>query len=475
MAVRETTRPARPPATSQRITPWAASGRRSPRFPVSNAPFRPKLLPTALPWARHKEPALEEYLCCERDMAGVPIGDPPSATLGSRARLTELDQHLHCSVIGTCLTTGELRKLMGRFMDVQGASDLAVHHDAVRLTSTDAEVGKALNKALERRHEGAVLRFAKARDETALAELWREALRSGEIPGAYWALLTHRRTTTDLRQQAFGDVHMLSHLVGAANRADIRRLMALEREADDLRDRLERSTTRNAELVAERDHALADRDQAVIAAVAQRESPKPASATEVDLESLTAAVAVQTQRREAAESGADAARREAQRLTLEADRLRAMLSELSRELSAAENLLHESADTDGGAKSESRLRQAIRGKHILYVGGRPSSTQAIRAIVERCDAEFRKHDGGLEDRKGLLAPALAWADLVVFPVDCIDHDSALALKRDCSRQGRPYHVLRSASVASFIAAMVAEPDGSANTAIGGNGLCLRHA
>ena len=36
-----------------------------------------------------------------------------------RVRLGHLDMHLHCSIVGTCLTDGELRKVIGRFVDLQ--------------------------------------------------------------------------------------------------------------------------------------------------------------------------------------------------------------------------------------------------------------------------------------------------------------------------------------------------------------------
>jgi hypothetical protein len=73
-----------------------------------------------------------------------------------------------------------------------------------------------------------------------VCRLWDDALRSGDIPGAYWALLTHPATTDELMKGAFGDVHMLSHLVGAANRADIRRRRALEAENADLTLKVEK-------------------------------------------------------------------------------------------------------------------------------------------------------------------------------------------------------------------------------------------
>ena len=52
--------------------------------------------------------------------------------------------------------------------------------------------------------------------------------KQGDIPGAYWAALTHPATTQDIVSRIFAGVHMLSHVVGTANRADIRRLRQLE-------------------------------------------------------------------------------------------------------------------------------------------------------------------------------------------------------------------------------------------------------
>jgi hypothetical protein len=92
----------------------------------------------------------------------------------------------------------------------------------------------------------------------------------------------------------------------------------------------------------------------------------------------------------------------------------------------------------------------LRGKRIVYVGGRPGSNTALRRIVEAAGGELVVHDGGVEDRKGLLATALPHADMVVFPVDCIDHDSMNTLKRVCGRYQVPWHAVRTASVASFV-------------------------
>jgi hypothetical protein len=87
-----------------------------------------------------------------------------------------------------------------------------------------------LQKALDARHSVAIKQFAKAKDEETLRRMWDASLQSGDIPGAYWALLSHPVASDTIVKKAFRDVHMLSHLVGAANRADIRRLRQLEEQ-----------------------------------------------------------------------------------------------------------------------------------------------------------------------------------------------------------------------------------------------------
>lgn len=369
-------------------------------------------------------------------------------------RLSELDTHFHCSVIGTCLSTTALRKLMGRFVDVQDASDLDIHHDAVRLATSDAGVCKALQKALDLRHAPVVQRLARIHDTPALGQFWDEALKLGEIPGAYWAVLMHRKATPALRQRVFGDVHMLSHLVGAANRADIRRLVALEHENTELRERADRQQSRSQERAEERDLHIASLTQALIEA--REHTPAPVPDGELaeririeESERAAALIAVQTARRERAEHAAVAAVTEAHRLSEELEHLRAHAVVLGRELAAAEAQIKLAA---GETEPSAYLDSQLRGRRLLYVGGRPSSTPAIRDLVQRHGGDFRRHGGGLEDRSGLLASAISWAEVVVFPVDCIDHESVDNLKRICTRQQVRYVPLRSAGIGCFAAA-----------------------
>jgi len=82
----------------------------------------------------------------------------------------------------------------------------------------------------------------------------------------------------------------------------------------------------------------------------------------------------------------------------------------------------------------------------------------------------------MEDRKGLLAAMLPRAHVVVFPVDCIDHDSMQQLKKLCARHELAYRPLRTASVASFVGAMSTadESEPLANGAALASRFCVRH-
>src|SRR5262249_4797572 len=142
---------------------------------------------------------------------------------GRRVRIWDLHTSLHCSIIGTCLTQHELRRLLRRLKveGVEAANDHDLHMLGLLLAGRPQEGAKLLQKTLDHTHRLAINRFAKAKNEAELLALWDAAMKSGDIPGAYWAVLTHPLSTNPLTRRVFGDVHMLSHLVGATNRADI--------------------------------------------------------------------------------------------------------------------------------------------------------------------------------------------------------------------------------------------------------------
>jgi hypothetical protein len=418
-------------------------------------------------------------LCCARSDKVTQAQTEVQREVPRRARLIDLDPIFHCSVIGTCLSTAELRKLVPRLtgLDRERASDLDIHHAAVQLAGEGGLGAKALNKALEARFESTLKQYNSVKTDVELRDLWRLALKNGEVPAAYWAVMTHHQATRELRQLAFGDVHMLSHLVGAANRADIRRLVALEQENSVLKAKIERQQLRLSEMSSERDARRRQFDEQIsqLGKLAERQA-RESIVHDADLVSEVASLratlaardellARHTSRRDAAELRALQEHDAVQVLQARLDRALELIDTMQSESNAVEKTLSLSlsqsfaqslsSPLEGGAASGGSMNggslDLLRDRRIVYVGGRPSSNATLKLLVESAGGHLTVHDGGVEDRKGLLAAALPRADMVIFPVDCIDHDSAATLKRVCTRHQVPYYPVRTASVATFVA------------------------
>ena len=371
-----------------------------------------------------------------------------------RSKLWDLNASVHCSIIGTCLTTGELRRVMGKAMsaDVSHQSDHDLHSRAVGLCSQHNASSKLLQKALDQRHEIVVKRFARLQGEAAVMQGWAEARCAGDIPGAYWAVLTHPDVGHPGLRRAFGDVHMLSHLVGAANRADIRRLTALEEENAALVAKAERQQARLHEAVTSRDATI--RRLGALAARQMRAEADPGDDALAGLRHLVADLETrldrETARRERLEqrvAGAAEAARLCERRVRDAEAAQAAMQ---RELAALERR--------HGAPEASGMAASLPAERILYVGGRPGCTEQMRASLEAAGGALLCHDGGRHDHPSLLPGLVSQADRVAFPVDCVSHDAALAVKRLCRQLGKPWLPLRSAGLGSFLAAL-AEPAG----------------
>ena len=397
-------------------------------------------------------------------LSGFASTMPGETAVRQRRKLWEFSAHLHCSIVGTCLSTAELRKIVAKCkeLSLKDLSDLTVHEVAVRAARHHDAAGRLLHKALDRRHEATIKRFNKAQDTHEVHLLWDEALRSGDIPGAYWALLTHWATTDELLKLAFGDVHMLSHLVGAANRADIRQLAALEAEKADLALKVEKQQAQLREAIVTRDTTIRRLNDVLTEQIAResstcRSTHQPENADEITtLRDLVAALqkrlATEVGRRERAEQRHEMVRAALAEANAALDDANKRVQQLREELAAAEAQL---SPTAGGTDLERPhdLPLNLQGCRLLYVGGRPGQVHRLRAFVEGAQAELLHHDGGIEERKGLLAGLVSCADAVFFPVDCISHDATRVLKRLCRQAGKPYMPLRSASLTSFIAAL----------------------
>jgi hypothetical protein len=378
---------------------------------------------------------------------------PPAAK--RRTSIWDMHHSVHCSIIGTCLSSGEIRRLLIKLggHGAESANDHDLHKQGVTLAGKPQGGGKFIQKALDRRHEAAIKQFAKAEDENALGLLWDEAVKRGDIPGAYWAVLSHPAATDGLMRKAFGDVHMLSHMVGAANRADIRRLRLLEEENAALSGKLELQQCQLRDGFTARDNKIQLLNQALSRALAQ--APVLAEHASDDARAAKEAL-VDLDRRLSRE----VARRE---------RLESRLEAATLALSKAERARHDAQQECAGLRRELSLIEAqingglteapksdtpeLGGAQVLYVGGRANQIPQLKAVVERVGGVFLHHDGGIEHSMTLLPGLISRADCAVFPIDCISHDAMGTVKRQCRQSAKPFIPLRTSSLASLLSGL----------------------
>ena len=373
-----------------------------------------------------------------------------------RTRIWELGSSLHCSIIGTCLSTAELRHVLVQLKvsGMQTANEHDLHSFGVGLASKRELGAKLLHKALDRRHDRAIKAFAAANDTETLRSLWKDALNKGDIPGAYWAVLTHPQTDDALIKLAFGDVHMLSHLVGAANRADIRRLRELEAENAGLSDELRRAREQIRDGFASRDQIIRQLNE-LLAKYDRPVPPQPPmpnserddiAAMEEVIRDLSKKLARDGARRENAEARIAALSATLRDKEQQLRELSKQSEALRRELDLVEQNFSHATDTPSDPID-------LAGAAILYVGGRANQTPQLRALVEGSGGRFLNHDGGLEQSLGQLPGLVSRADIVFFPADCVSHAAVAAIKRACRQTAKPYSPLRSASLTCLMAAL----------------------
>ncbi len=368
-----------------------------------------------------------------------------------RIRLWENAEQIHCSVLGTCASVDDLKRV-ARKVDVAidpHASHYRIHGYFVAECTRDTPFARAFHRLMDQRYAGAIRRVARTKDLDGLWALWLELREQGQIAAAYWAFMTHGHVPPAMRTAIYGDVHMLSHLAGASYR---RRTI----EAVSLRDRLQEAEERARRVEAGLRETLEQRQ-------AEIERLRDAN------RDLRAALADAGPRSAAPVGDAGRAARQIDKLerALIAARVRARQAEArckALEARRPQGLSPKPTTTRPDGDPAPGGSPTAAGRAVLYLGGRSGTIDHLRRIAEEHDARFVHHDGGLEDGAQRLDSLLPSVDCVLCPIDCVSHDACLRAKKACKTLGKPFLALRSASQASFRAALrrVAEDGGDAS-------------
>ena len=365
-----------------------------------------------------------------------------------RRRIWEMANSSHCSVIGTCLTMSDLRSLARKLkiQTVPGNSpDYQLHGFFAKEAESPGKPAKMLNKLLDKRHAPSIRKTRSMSTQKALSDYWVDAVDKGEIPGPYWAILSHPKVTKELSDRLFADVHMLSHLVGASNRADIRRLRSIEEQTKAFENQINRQRNQHIERLAERDQIIGELHskirafEALQTVTSQTEALKPCACETIpDLNHRISELSE--------EFGAQKCMLKQARNRVK--ELQEICRTLRNENTRIEATLAQSADN----QEETDLFD-LNGKSLLYVGGRQQTVHRLRTLVSDWNGKLLHHDGGIESSIDQLASVINKADAVLFPTDCVSHSAAKTVKKLCHQRMKPFVPLRTSGIASFVASL----------------------
>jgi hypothetical protein len=354
----------------------------------------------------------------------------------------ELANHAYCPVIGVCLPIAALRRLVDKQLGGRAlADDYELHCGVIADCKQRTPMAEAVQRELDRRYAGALQASARTKTGEALAAWWSESLNGKDVAGALWATLTHPRCDTLLEERVLRDIHMLQHQVGAADRADQRRLAELTEANERLARELVALQQRSTQQAAEQARKL---EQTQAQALQLR-------AELISRDTTIAALREELQRRDAAEPGLksrfELARlnerqlerirtleRELAQSQIEAERGRQRALELETSLAASHGNSGDDPLDDG--KWSNPPAPQLNERAVLCVGGRQASVPVYRRLIEDTGGRFLHHDGGEEDNVAKLDSGLAAADLVICQTGCISHDAYWRVKDHCKRTGK---------------------------------------
>jgi hypothetical protein len=382
-----------------------------------------------------------------------------------RTKLHQLAGHFHCSVVGTCLTLDELRKMAHQLkLSINSiSSDHDLHHIFVVIASESSYENRRLQKYLDKKYQPVIRQFAKIRSGEVLKTNWQEALKSGDVAGAYWAMVTHPIISEELLDEIYGEIHMLSHLSGASIRVDMLELSQLRQQNKELKGQVFDLRINTQKRLKEKDEIICILNNRLRTAELTKNQLQCVQAQLEDYEKEHFVEKLQKKNREFAtqltieqkqakcleEWGKQwksyAQFSEARHLNLEE-----VLEQTCQERDSLETSLSHLLNTKCSECSECKNCPNLCGRSILFVGGRKNMSRHFNHLVEQYNGNFIYHDGGREESHFKLESNLCQADAVLCPLDCISHDAMNKVKRYCKHNAKQLVMMPRASLSAFV-------------------------
>lgn len=363
---------------------------------------------------------------------------PENTPKSGRFRLWEFTDSAHCLLIGTCLSPDDLIKI-GKKLGLayeNGIRDYDIHSFYVQKSSVEGKEARAIHKLLDNRHSGSLRIVSREKDAEKLLILWRQMRDSGDISGGVYAFMTLSHIPFEVRHSIFGEIHMLSHLMGASYRKQSHEVSLLKEEISELKTRKEKAEFSHLNLVADHQKEV-DKFHSELGNLKTKldqknEIVKPKKPVKSSDSKVARAL--------------DSARKRARHAEMEYKNLVLQMEAVRREKNQLQIRLRNLEMSEDLEESES-IR--LDGSSILYIGGRENLIPLLQSYAKECGANFIHHDGGQEDSVARIDEVLPSVDCVICPINCVSHDACLRAKYGCKKLGKSFMPIRTESQASF--------------------------
>ncbi|MCO6429093.1 DUF2325 domain-containing protein [Nitrosomonas communis] len=381
-----------------------------------------------------------------------------------RSKIWELKEANRCPIVGTCLSKDDLIRFARRFRFEASINDaFLLHVEMVERVATRNRVSEAIQKHLDSKYQISLTRFESAKTDTEVFTLWKECFAHGEIAGALWAALTHKRVSDETRGKIYADIHMHSHQMGAGQAADTRRLAQLEKDYAELETAMQLQKQHHARIEAKLrqrlQEALAEserlrRNQKEVATLQTRLAAIESGKTITEMGQRLVQLTLENEQLKSTARQASHLTQLLQDANSQITTLAHECKVLATEREALETLLlsDNSCEISYGYLN-THSTPKIKNCCVVCVGGRVAQLPQYRLLAEQMGIRLIHHDGGQQDALSRLPEMINSADAAICPTDCVSHAAYYQLKRLCKRNGKPCLLFKGKGISSFASAL----------------------
>ncbi len=377
----------------------------------------------------------------------------------SRRKLSEINPDFYCSIIGTCLSLEEARKLLQDELqlNLHDRKDYVVHELAVKRLASSQRFRNKIQSFLDHKYPSDIYRCSQAAAQGSLEEYWDNCFSRGDLSGAYWAVFTSGKATNELLSKVFGGVHMQSHLAATREREKNHMLISRQQTIAELQETIEdyRGKLADCRTEVKQQSALLRQEEK-----ANKKIRRQLDTTIKELEREKGSVSADLKNKNAKlESKLSYSTMKNRQLLEEIAELRNVI-DLKRNTETAQ-------DDDAAALSATAMSAApqryvscpedcafkdscdLKSREILLVGGRLAMVPHCKILVESFNGSFSFHDGGKEHSAKTLKPMVNSADIVICAIDCVSHNAVHCVKNACADCAKHIVMLKSSAITSF--------------------------